>query len=149
MARNFVAGILKIARISNTFRKEQINDPELHPALHLYINYLYRHQDGVKQEEFVDRLLLDKTTVTRQLNKLERNGYIYREVSKEDGRCRLIYPTQKALDVYPEIQKLTESFEHQLFEGLTGEEIDELTRLMTKVEQNAVNAVQKERGNKS
>lgn len=128
--------MLKISRMCNTYRRNELKDTDLNPAVHIYISYVCRHP-GCKQEVFVEQFSLDKTTVTHQLNHLEKHGYIYRMVSEQDGRCRLIYPTEKAKQTYPVIHQAIECFTGTLLSGLTEEEKKLLDQLTTKLAKNA------------
>ncbi len=130
-----LTNINKIYRISNTFRRGKLKDIDLNPALHMYISYVCRHE-GCKQEEIIDHFFLDKTTVTHQLNHLEKYGFITREVSKEDGRCRLIYPTEKAKEIFPILHQAFQQFTDRALEGLTEQEKELLDSLTNKIVSN-------------
>lgn len=80
---------------------------------------------------------MDKTTAAHILRHLEEKGYIERRVSPKDARCRCIYPTQKALDIYPAIHAAFDDFTDRVMDGLTEEEQQELTRLTGLVDRNA------------
>ena len=88
---------------------------------------------------------LDKTTVTHQLNHLEKDGYIRREISKEDGRCRVLYLTDKAEAIYPVVHSAWCEFTDHLLEGLSDEEKKQLDILTAKLAENARNFVYKEK----
>ena len=143
--KNYALGnIMRISRCCNTYRKEQLKDVDLTPAQYIFISYACR-KPGSSQEQFVSAISIDKTTVAHRLNKLEEMGYIERRVSAEDGRRRCIYPTEKALAIYPQIHSAYEYFTENILEGLTEEDKAELTRLTNILCQNAIQLTQETR----
>ena len=61
---------------------------------------------GISQEELARALYFNKSTVTRQIAALERQGLVRRELSPEDRRRQLVYPTERALEIAPKIREL-------------------------------------------
>lgn len=55
-----------------------------------------RHHTGITQTELAEALNCDKPAIARRIASLERKGYLRREPNPEDGRSRLVYPTDKA-----------------------------------------------------
>ena len=92
--------------------------------------------------------LSSPSTVNSHLDRLEELGYIRREASAEDGRCRRIYPTEKAVEVYPRVHRVFEDFTAGILEGLTEEEQAELERLTEILRRNALRLTEPERGGK-
>ena len=142
-----LGNILRIGRCCKLYRKQALRDTDLHPAQHLLISHICR-RPGLAQEELIEELYLDKTTVAHQLMKLEEQGYLRREPSAEDGRCRRIYPTEKAETVYPRIHGVFEDFTAGILAGLTEEEQQELERLTEILRRNALRLVEPERSEK-
>ena len=70
--------------------------------------------------------------------RLEKSGYVNRQVSPEDGRARCVFPTESALALYPRIHESHETFTSALLTGLSQEDQQELTRLSEILYQNAL-----------
>ena len=136
MHSRILGNILRIGRCCKLYRKRALKDVELVPAQHLLLSHICR-RPGLSQEGLAGTLFLDKTTVAHQLNKLEEQGYISRQPSSEDGRCRLLYPTEKALEIYPRIHGAFEDFTGGLLAGFTEEERETLEALTDRLFQNA------------
>ncbi len=136
MLSRAIGNTLFVSRVNGTYRRRNISDKELLPSHQLMISFICRHP-GSSQESMVTDLGMDKTTITHRIAGLEKLGYIYREKSSEDARVRLVYPTEKAKALYPEIHDTYESFTDRILEGFTEEEIEELTRLTAKMRLNA------------
>ncbi len=127
------------------YRRQALRDTDLHPAQHLLISHICR-RPGLAQEELIAELYLDKTTVAHQLMKLEEQGYIRRETSAEDARCRRIYPTEKAEAVYPRVHQVFEDFTADILDGLSEADQEELERLTEVLRRNAISLTMPDRG---
>lgn len=132
--------ILRIERCFQTFRRQQLRDTDTTPVQQMMISFICRHP-GKNQDEYAQLLCLDKTTVAHHLLKLEKQGYVDRQVSPEDGRARCIYPTQAALALYPRIHTAYEIFTAALLNGLSQEDQQELARLSEILYRNAVSMI--------
>lgn len=148
MHSRVLGNILRIGRCCQMYRRQALRDTDLHPAQHLLISHICR-RPGLAQEELIAELYLDKTTVAHQLMKLEEQGYIRREASAEDARCRRIYPTEKAEEIYPRVHGVFEEFTAGILAGLSEAEQEELERLTEILRRNALSLVGPERGAKA
>ena len=147
MQSRALGNVLRIGRCFLLYRRRALKDTALSPAQSLIISHVCR-RPGLAQESLTGELCLDKTTVAHQLMKLEEQGYIRREASAEDGRCRRIYPTEKAVEVYPRVHRVFEDFTAGILEGLTEEEQAELERLTEILRRNALSLTEPERREK-
>lgn len=77
---------------------------------------------GSSQDKLVKHLCVNKSSVTRHLVYLEKNGYVERRQGK-DKREILVYPTQKMLDVYGEVAEITKRWNALLSDGISEEEM--------------------------
>lgn len=132
--------ILRIERCFQTFRRQQLRDVDITPVQQLLISCVCRHP-GKSQDEYAQWLCLDKTTVAHHLLKLEKGGYVDRQVSPEDARARRVYPTDAAWAIYPRIHGSYETFTSTILTGLSQEDQQELTRLSEILYRNAVSLI--------
>lgn len=137
--------ILRVGRCFRTYRRQQLSDTDLAPMRQLLISFVCRHPDRI-QDSCADSLCLDKTTVAHHLVKLEKQGYVDRRVSPEDGRQRQVFPTQAAWELYPRIHEAYETFTAALLVGLTEEDQQELARLSEILYRNAVSLIRNREG---
>ena len=136
MRSRALGDILSVGRCCKLYRARSLGDTELRPAQQMLLSHVCR-RPGLAQEELISALYLDKTTVAHQLMKLEEQGYIRREAPAEDGRCRLVYPTDKALEVYPRIHEAFERFTDAILTGFSDEEQAQLEKLTARLRENA------------
>lgn len=141
MLSKALGNILAIGRCHNTYQRQNAVDNDLVPIQNFLISCICR-EPGCTADSLARRYGLHKTRVTHLLNALAEKEYIRREVSEKDARCRLLFPTQKALDVYPAIHEGFESFTGQILRGLTDEDIVQLTRITSIMKENAFRAIE-------
>lgn len=78
-------------------------------------------------------ICVDKSNVARQLAYLEKEGFVERRQSPSDGRVILVYPTQKAFDVLPEVKRVTAFWNEYITQDLTKEEKESLSGVLEKI----------------
>lgn len=85
---------------------------------------------GISQDTLARRVCLNKSVVARQLAALEENGFVERPTCQKDKRITRLYPTEKALQLQPQLQAIWAECEHFLTEGMTEEEVATLESLL-------------------
>ena len=58
-------------------------------------------------------------------------------MSEEDARCRQVFPTEKALAIYPQLREAYDAFYEGLLESLSPEDREAVARLSEILYQNA------------
>ena len=98
--------------------------------------------NGLKDGKNLNRKYLEDVmelrgpSVTSLLNSLEKNGFILRLATKEDGRARQIVVTEKGKQLVDEMEEVFEATEQKLLNGMTKTEKAELKRLLMMVYEN-------------
>lgn len=98
----------------------------------------------VQQVEFgevypkdVERFLsIRGSSVNSLLNPLERDGYLVREATRVDKRCKRLVPTQKAQVLRGEIDRRIDHFVDCLFSDIPETELAQFEKVLDKMEQN-------------
>ncbi len=78
--------------------------------------------DGITQDELGEFSLVDRTTISRRIKKLENLGYLRKERDEKDKRAFRIYKTKKANELYELINKTLDDFQATTSKGITDEE---------------------------
>ena len=127
--------INRISRCSVLFKNGKLEHEELNAYQHVYIRNVCR-EPGISQDNLAKSIYVNKSTVTRQLALLEQNGFISRIPSEKDKRVMQVFPTRKALDILPEVKRVSAEWEAYITTGLTDEErvffLSILERMMEK-----------------
>ena len=132
----FMKTLNNISRSQAVFRNGRLQCEDLYPAHHSFILLICR-KPGSSQEELSRELCLNKSTVTRALVHLEKNGYVRREQSAEDKRQFAVYPTQKMLDVLPRVREITRVWNEEISEGISEEELNVFLSVLARMETRA------------
>ena len=93
-----------------------------------------RDGKNLNRKYLEDVMELKGPSVTSLLNSLEKNGFILRLATKEDGRARQIIVTEKQR--VDEMEEVFEATEQKLLNGMTKTEKTELKRLLMMVYEN-------------
>ena len=111
------------------------------------VPYLLRlcREPGLTQEEIAEALYVNKSTAARQVNSLERAGFVERRVSAED-RCMRVYPTDRALAALPQLRETVQEWNEYLLDGFTESERATLLQMMERVAGRAQAYIQREVG---
>lgn len=128
--------INRSSRSATLYRGSQLQECGLKGCQHAYIFQLCKHP-GISQEQLAKNLCVNKSSVTRQLNSLEQNGFVTRRPSETDKRVLHVFPTEKAIGVLPKIRAISHDWNEKVLEGFTPEERTALLSMMERVMNNA------------
>ena len=131
-----LSDILYISRCHGSHQRQRAQDTPLTPMQISLVSRICR-EEGIAPEKLCKDYAMDKSRLAHHMNDLESAGYITRCVSPEDGRKRMLYPTQKAKTLYPKIHESHFAFAERLLEGMTEEEIEVLTQATQIMRKNA------------
>ena len=129
--------INRTARCFTLYRNNELEEEGINGYQHLYIIKICTNP-GISQDELAREIYVNKSSVARQCSLLEQNGLIRRESCPQDRRQLNIYPTQKALDLYPKVLAVRAHWNQRLLENFTDEEQQQLLGMMERVMQQAV-----------
>ncbi len=132
----FHSDMLAIIRCSDQYRNEQVAPFGLRAC---HIGYLSRicYHPGVSQDRLAQMMFVNKSNVARQAAMLEKEGFITRTPSASDKRVMELHPTDKALDILPQLRRIVEAWDDVLTEGLSPEEVEQVTALMARLKEKA------------
>lgn len=129
-------------RCAIMYKNDKLEQEGLNGYQHTYILKVCQNP-GISQEQLAQMIYINKSNVTRQLALLEQNGFITRSTSEKDKRVMQVFPTQKALDIYPKVYDLMVEWNGYLIEDFTEEENKLLHSMMERVMNKAMSQVEK------
>ena len=92
---------------------------------------------GISQDKLARLICINKSNVARQVAVLEEDGFIIRTPSAADKRVIELYPTQKTLDLLPQITDMLMRWETCITKDLSDEEKELLSSLLRKMSDRA------------
>lgn len=121
--------ITKIAREVSKFTVRTLRREGIGPS-EFDLIHVVRKRPGITQAGICQVLGVDKGAVARQTARLEAKGYLRREANPEDGRSRLLFPTEKAEALKKSKAHVEALFYEWLAEGLEEEDRETFARLL-------------------
>ncbi len=125
-----------IYRVSILFRRELIRalgEYKMTPEQWQVMITLWSTGHPLKQAEIVHLTLKDKPTVSRIIQRLERDGWIEKRDDPGDGRVTIIQPTSKGMDLKEEVPKKLYRHFDELLHDLQEDEKETLMELLKKI----------------
>ena len=143
----FMKMLNNISRSQAVYRNNKISATDMQTGHYAFVLAICR-EPGRSQEEIARELCLNKSTVARNLNCLEENGYITRNPLPNDKRQFAVYPTDKMLSVLPEIKQASMEWINLLSEGIPQDELDTFDSVLSRMEARAREIIQRQEENK-
>ena len=132
----FMKTLNNISRSQAVYRHGKISANDLQSGHYSYVLSICR-EPGRSQEEIAKDLCVNKSTVARNLNYLEENGYILRKSLPSDKRQFSVYPTEKMLAVLPEIKAASMDWMSLLSEGIPQNRLEVFNEVLQQMETKA------------
>lgn len=99
-------------------------------AAHGYALRVILGKPGIKPRELAEELRLEKSTITRFIDTLQRKGFVVRKHCNNDGREQNIFPTEKAQKAQAPLEELGESLYQEMISIFGEEELKSLVSLL-------------------
>lgn len=131
-----IRDIIEVARISVQYRGDQLAPMGLKSCHASYLTEICA-KPGISQDGLARIICLNKSNVARQAAILEEDGFIIRKPSAADKRVVELYPTEKTLELMPQISQVLKSWETRIADSLTEEERQSLSDLLAKMKDRA------------
>ncbi|WP_412988995.1 MarR family winged helix-turn-helix transcriptional regulator [Pediococcus siamensis] len=121
-----------IARQSTTSVNQQVSHLGLDNNLFVYLMRIVENE-GLSQAELVERVRIDKTTLSRALKKLVAEGYVRKVPDAHNKKFRRLYATDKGKAIYPQVSQIEQAYIQQALSGVDEAEQTELQTLLAKI----------------
>ncbi len=101
------------------------------------LHYLIRSEGrDVVQRDIEREFSIRRSTASRTLQLMEKNGYILREPVSYDARMKKLVITEKGKEARSRMQDRLDRFEAQLQNGISEEDLERLLRIVGQMEEN-------------
>lgn len=116
-------------RNQNKFLNKKLKDVELSSGLYPLLIKSYKHE-GISQEELASSLHVNESTITRNLDKLEKKGLITKTPEK---RKKIIRVTADGAEIAQKIMGYDNKWDETIKKSLTESEYDDFKKLLKKI----------------
>ena len=124
-----------IARALDSISNIEFKEYDLTKGQYLYLVRICEHP-GIIQEKLAEMIKVDRTTASRAIKKLEKNGFIERREDKYNKKIKKIFPTMKGENVYPKIKRENDHSNSVALAGFTKREVEIISHLLQRVRKN-------------
>lgn len=122
-------------RLMRMYYEHALSDFEIGWGQQFYVEYLYDHP-GASAQEMVACIRVDKATLTKVIKRLADLDYVQIIGSEQDRRVKRLYLTDKAVPAAKRIKEIHRDFYDALCSGISGSDIRETQRTLTKMTEN-------------
>lgn len=130
---NLMRSIMNKSRESMEMR---IKDLDISQQQGRMIAYIAQNEDkGLIQKDLAQVFQRRDASITSMLKRLEKKGYIERRIPKNNERQKNIYVLPKGKALIDQTNEAFYAAEKELVQALNAEEVEELTRLLRKIDQ--------------
>ena len=143
----FMKMLNNISRSQAIYRHGKISANDLHSSHYAFVLAICR-EEGRSQEELARELCLNKSTVARALTSLEEKGYITRAALPNDKRQFSVYPTEKMLNILPEVKSASLEWMSLLSEGINENELEIFNSVLERMQDRAREIIEKQEESK-
>jgi DNA-binding MarR family transcriptional regulator len=118
-----------IHRKQTTYINDKLKDVNLSSGLYPLLINAYKNE-GISQEELAKRIHVNESTVTRNLDKLEKKGLITKTPEK---RKKIIQVTQEGRRIAQKVLDYDEKWDEIIRKSLTDEEFQDFKKSLIKI----------------
>ena len=103
------------------------------------LDFLLTHSEAV-QTDLANHFAKDKSVMLRQLDEMERAGWIERQMDPSDRRRKNLVVTKAGMDLYRKLDKLRNRVFAQVLEGVSERDLATCMKVMRTMNENANSA---------
>lgn len=138
--QSFGRYVSMLHRFRRSFMARRLGDLGCAAGLYVFLLAL-GHRDGQNQEQISARLRIDKAATCKALQKLEREGYVRRDVDERDRRAYRVYLSEAGSAVLPAIHQALREWDQMVTGMLPKEEVQALAHMLKQLAERAAEAI--------
>ena len=124
--------VIKIAREHRKTVEKKVCSLGIHPSQHHFLMHIAKN-GSCTQNSIAEAMEISAATVAVSLKKLEKGGYIEKQISRSDGRSNVIGLTKKGEDVVEKSKTMFEEVDQAMFASITEQEQEQLHNYMERI----------------
>ena len=109
--------------------EKRLSPFNLTPPQYFVFNALWMG-DGISIGELGQRVSLDSSTLTGIIDRMERSGYVERQLNPQDRRSVLVFLTATARELGPRILEFADELDATLRQPFSSEDMDTFERVL-------------------
>ena len=134
--RTVVEEMMRTMRMHREIIRHIVHRTGIHPTHHDFLMHLSKDESTFRQQELASRFGITPAAVVQNLDRMEEAGYVRREASESDSRCKRILITEKGRQIVEESAEEFGKLDAKLLEGIEGEDLETFLRVLQKMQEN-------------
>ena len=134
--REITGKMMAILRDHKSSVDRHVAETKLHKSQHRLLMCLARLGDKVSQRDLALNLNITPAAVAVTMKKLEKNGFVVKNVSEEDNRFNEVIMTEKGKKVVKESQRLFRETDEIMFSDFSEEELNQFEAYLDRIQAN-------------
>lgn len=136
----FLNDMSTIVRFSHIFMNRSLADSDITSTENYILMYLFS-KDHITQDEISDYYAVDKGSVSKMIHSLQGKGYIEKSENPDNRRENRIALTEAGREKFSQTKSLLDKWHKEVMEGITKAEFQQFVEVVSKMAQNARNAL--------
>jgi DNA-binding MarR family transcriptional regulator len=124
-----------ISRALDSIANIEFKDLDLTRGQYLYLVRI-KENPGIIPDHLAEMIKVDRTTASRAIQKLEKNGFIEKKNDQTNKKIKRLYVTEKGAEGAAFILRENEYSNRTALQDFTTEEAEEFSRLLKKMKRN-------------
>ncbi|MDH6354967.1 DNA-binding MarR family transcriptional regulator [Dysgonomonas sp. PH5-45] len=124
-------------KMFRNFRKEGL---DITPEQWSVLYFLWK-EDGVLQQKLCEATFKDKPSMTRLIDNLVKQGFVFRLTPPNDRRSNLIYLTDKGRGIQPAARRAMQATMHDALIGINAEGLERVKTVLKLIFDNVQEAL--------
>ena len=126
---------MEIVRWHRTILEHRFSKTGVYRSQHQILMYVAHHPNA-SQKEIAEQYKISTAAIAVSLKKLEKGGYIRREVDEKDNRYNQIDLTETGREIVYVSETIFNEVEEEMFQGFTPEEFTNLMDYLERINGN-------------
>lgn len=132
-ARECIHLLMKTERLRRKYIENEVKSMGIHRSQHGILMYISRHGGKPCQKDIAEKFEISPAAVAVTIKKLENNGYIQRNSSKDDNRYNELKLTAKGKEIIEKSSEVFKEVDRKTFESFTDEELEQFVAMLEKI----------------
>jgi len=104
--------------------------------------YILSKDDGLTKKELAQRIDVTAPTITKMVERLEKNGFVFTKKDEKDKRITRVYISDKGREIKEELVEFFNESKEVYFKDMKDEEVEMLHSLLTRMSDNVSQNIQ-------
>lgn len=127
---------INIDRLHHTMIEKQVSKGSLHRTQHRLLLHIFKSPEALSQKELAAFFEVSPAAVAVSVKKLEKAGYIKREVLKDDMRFNKISVTEKGKETLLQTKTFVDKVDAHMFKDFSENELSSFYNCLEKIQKN-------------